>query len=70
MLPTSELRDQINYRGRDWAALRAYLTAELDNSIGLLISATSEPESHQLRGRILLLRTLLNLEKNAADSQR
>lgn len=62
----TQLSDVFNFRGPDWAALRAYLTEERDRKVSLLLGKADLDETNRLRGAINLIDQLLREEQAAA----
>jgi hypothetical protein len=55
----------INFHGRDWILMKAYLEKMQKDKIGLLIGADSQSQSDKIRGALQLISQLLALEAAA-----
>lgn len=58
----------INWGGRDWILLRAYLEDMKQKKISLLIGATTQEQSDKLRGALSVIDVIL-AEEAAAQSR-
>lgn len=60
----------INFNGAEWAAIRQLLLEKRELKTKLLIQADTHDLSNQLRGSLMLITELLNLEEAARKRSR
>lgn len=57
--------DNINFNGKDWHTLKTFLQMMLENSVSQLCGDKPIEDTQKLRGQILCLKTILDLETSA-----
>ena len=60
----------INFNGPEWAAIKQLLLDKRESKIKLLIQAETHDKSNQLRGALIVITELLNLEEAARRQSR
>lgn len=60
--------EQIMFQGRDWQLIKAYLLAQREQKLGLLVGADSHDASNRYRGALSMIQTLLALETAAEQA--
>lgn len=60
----------INFNGPEWAAIKQLLLDKQAMKTKLLIQADTHDKSNQLRGSLMLITELLNLEEAARKQSR
>jgi hypothetical protein len=55
----------INFAGRDWILMKAWLKQTKETKVGLLIGAKTQEQSDKIRGALGLIDQLLALEDAA-----
>lgn len=59
----------INFGGKDWRVIRAYVENRLDILVGQLCQELSDNQTNVIRGQIAALRDFIQLEKQAATER-
>lgn len=61
--------EAIMFNGRDWQLLKAFLLAQRDSKLSMLVGATDHDTSNKLRGALGMIQTLLHLETAAEQGR-
>lgn len=60
-----DLEKHINFNGSEWHSLREWLAEQDSNKVSMMLGATTEKETNELRGAIKFIRQLLAIESSA-----
>lgn len=61
--------EHMNFNGPEWAAIKRWLLESQQKKTQLLVQATTHDESMKLRGALMTITEVLNLEKAAHQSR-